>query len=263
MHIASKVTLILGAILLAIGGIGLVAGIGNVADSGAETKSFASSQSSGSFSIPTNGSWTVEVYVIHPVDCDSLQLSITDSTGYEIVSDDDYCILMSENEGSMGSPSPGTEEYYTAFGGASDMEYSYTSNVDLNIRGEDCDAECMEAIAGGILSTLGGFGSICCAIPLLVLGIILAFVLDDPVQNVMMPAGQMPTGQVGYQAPVMGQAPVSQNMNQVPVMGQAPVGQPMQHMGAPQAQITPPLTQQPAQPVEPAQSPWDNIQPPQ
>ncbi|MBT61343.1 MAG: hypothetical protein CMA63_07330 [Euryarchaeota archaeon] len=252
MHIAGKISLVLGALLFFIGGVGMVIGIGDAADGFGEIEeSFASSQSSGSFSIPTNGTWIVDVYVIHPVDCDSLQLSITDSTGYEVVSDDDYCILMSGNEDSMESPAPGTEEFYSAFGGASDMEYSYASNVNLNIRATYCDAECEEARTDGALSLFGGFGGVCCGVLFIGLGVLLAVIIDDPKPSVIMPMGQMPQGQVLYQAPVPNQQPVQQ-IDQQPT--------------SPVASITPPLTDQassPASPITPPtseeapKSPWD------
>ena len=255
MHIASKVTLILGAILLAVGGIGLVAGIGSVSDSGELEETYLTGVTDGTFTPNVNESWTISVYVFHPVDCDTLELYITDSDGNDVIGE---CYIWSDE----GTPE-NTEVHYGHIAHTPGMQYTVESNAEVTVRGTYCDEACVEAVVGGIFGALGGFGAVCCAIPLLVLGLILAFVLDDPVQNVMMPAGQMPTGQVGYQAPVMGQPPASQNMNQVPVMGQAPVGQPMQHMGATQAQITPPLTQQPVQPNQPAQSPWDDVQPPQ
>ena len=255
MHIASKVTLILGAILLAVGGIGLVAGIGSVADSGELKETYLTGVTDGTFTPNVNESWTISVYVFHPVDCETLELYITDSNGNDVIGE---CWIYSDE-----STPENTEVLYGDIAHTPGMQYTVESNAEVTVRGTYCDEACVEAVVGGIFGALGGFGAVCCAIPLLVLGLILAFVLDDPVQNVMMPAGQMPTGQVGYQAPVMGQPPASQNMNQVPVMGQAPVGQPMQNMGEPQAQITPPLTQQPVQPNQPAQSPWDDVQPPQ
>ena len=161
------------------------------------------------------------------------------------------------------------------------MEYTLESNVEVSIRGDYCDQACEEAIGGGIVAGAGGFFGFCCSVPLLVLGIILALVLDDPKQNIVMPTGQMLPGQAVYQAPVQTQVPVGQNLQQG-------YGQPMQQMGGQQPQITPPLTQQPQQaqqpqqpqitppltqqaqqpqqpqitpPIseQPAQSPWDNV----
>lgn len=274
MHIATKVTLILGAILLVVGGVGLVGGIGSVSDAG-ENQTYLTKVTEGTFAPNVNESWAISVYVIHPADCDTLDLSITDSNGNNVLG---TCYLYDEYGYAAGE-----EEYYGVIDhDTSGMVYTVESNVEVSIRGAYCDEACVDAAVGGLGAALGGFGALCCAIPLLVLGLILAFVLDDPVQNVMMPAGQMPTGQVGYQAPVMGQAPVSQSMNQVPVMGQAPVGQvlnqapmgqpvqqgygqQMQQPGMAQGQMSPPLTQQPQQPqqAQPAQNPWDNVQPPQ
>ena len=107
------------------------------------------------------------------------------------------------------------------------------------------------------MAALGGGLGICCSIPLIILGIILALVLDEPQKNVIMPTGHMPMGQASYPAPMvqtMPQAPVGQQVIQ------APVGQSIEPTAVPLTPITPPLTQQPTQP---AQSPWDNVQPPQ
>ena len=250
MHIASKVTLILGAILLVVGGIGLVGGIGSAADAG-EDQTYLTKVTSGTFTANVNESWGISVYAIHPADCETIDLSITDSSGNDVLGE---CYLWDGT-----SYAAGEEEYYGDIDHReAGMEYTVQSNVEVTIRGTYCDEACINAAVGGIGAALGGFGALCCAVPLLVLGLILAFVLDDPVQNVMMPAGQMPTGQVGYQAPVMGQAPMGQPVQQG-------YGQQMQQPGMAQGQMSPPLTQQLQQPqqAQPAQNPWDDVQPPQ
>ena len=247
MHIASKVTLVLGAIFLVIGGLGLVGGIGSVADAGAESETYLTTVTDGTFTPEVNESWTISVYVIHPTDCETLELSITDTEGNDIAGECEIWTDMDMQEGQ--------EVLYGDIWHTPGMTYTVESNAEVTIRGEYCDEACVDAVIGGIFGALGGFGAICCAIPLLVLGLILAFVLDDPPQNVMMPVGQMQPGQVAYQAPVQSQMPMGQTV-------QSGYGQPMQ-------QITPPLTQQPqqAQPAQitppiseqPSQNPWENL----
>ena len=224
------------------------------------------------FTIQENSSWAVSIYVIHPADCDTLELSIVDSDGDQVISD--YCMLevLAEEDQEFYYPD-GSEEFYGSLNhDIEGMEYTLESNVEVSIRGDYCDQACEEAIGGGIVAGAGGFFGFCCSVPLLVLGIILALVLDDPKQNIVMPTGQMLPGQAVYQAPVQTQVPVGQNLQQG-------YGQPMQQMGGQQPQITPPLTQQPQQaqqpqitppltqqaqitpPIseQPAQNPWDNL----
>ena len=263
MHIASKVTLILGALMLIASGIGFVGGIGTAIDA-AERETYFANEQDGLFTVDGNESWSVTVFVQHPVDCDTLELSITDRNGESVISD---CYLYVEDEfGDEGYADGAYELYGYINHDTAGMEYTVESNVEVLIEGEYCDEECRGNAIGGGIAALGGGLGICCSIPLIILGIILALVLDEPQKNVMMPTGHMPMGQVAYQAPVgqqMIQAPVGQQMIQAPVgqqMVQAPVGQSIQPAAVPHTPITPPLTQQPAQP---AQSPWDNVQPPQ
>ena len=254
MHIASKVTLILGALMLIASGIGFVGGIGTAIDA-AERETYFANEQDGLFTVDGNESWSVTVFVQHPVDCDTLELSITDRNGESVISG---CYLYGEDEFGEEGYADGTFEMYGYINhDTAGMEYTVESNVEVLIEGEYCDEECLENAIGGGIAALGGGLGICCSIPLIILGIILALVLDEPQKNVMMPTGHMPMGQVAYQAPVgqqMIQAPVGQQMVQ------APVGQSIQPAAVPLTPITPPLTQQPAQP---AQSPWDNVQPPQ
>ncbi len=265
MHIASKITLILGALIF----VGSIAGVAiagmALTDADYKEEVYVDRSMSQTFTIQENSSWAVSIYVIHPADCDTLELSIVDSDGDQVISD--YCMLevLAEEDQEFYYPD-GSEEFYGSLThDIEGMEYTLESNVEVTIRGEYCDRECEEAIGGGILAGAGGFFGFCCSVPLLVLGVILALVLDDPKQNIVMPTGQMLPGQAVYQAPVQTQVPVNQNIQQG-------YGQPMQQMGAQQPQITPPLTPQPQQaqqpqitppltqqPAQPAQSPWDNL----
>ncbi|MFL2949163.1 MAG: hypothetical protein ACJZ40_02105 [Candidatus Poseidoniaceae archaeon] len=251
MHIASKITLILGALLFIGSGIGLAFGVGSVADSGVETQTYFESED-GSFTIAAEPTynldyWTISVYVVHPIDCNNLELTITDDSGNTVLTEAWFeCDTMQQYY-------DGDREFFSYLV-ASDTDESYTvdSNVEVVVEGDYCDSECIEAVVGGIFGAIGGGFGICCSIPLLILGIILAFVLDDPPQAMAMPVGQMPMGQAVYQPPV-GQ-PVQQGYVGQP-MHQAPVGQAIQPSAVPVTPITPPLAQQPTQNV------WDNHPP--
>ena len=276
MHIASKITLILGALIF----VGSIAGVAiagmALTDAGYKEEVYVDRSTSQTFTIQENSSWDVSIYVIHPADCDTLELSIVDSDGDRATSD--WCAL-DEGQGNEEYYPDGSEEFYGSLTHVIEgMEYTLESNVEVSIRGDYCDQACEEAIGGGLLAGAGGFFGFCCSVPLLVIGVILALVLDDPKQNIVMPTGQMPTGQAIYQAPVQTQVPVGQNIQQG-------YGQPMQQMGGQQQPITPPLTQQAQQPQQPqitppltqqaqqpqqpqitppiseqpAQSPWDNL----
>jgi len=276
MHIASKITLILGALIF----VGSIAGVAiagmALTDAGYKEEVYVERSMGQTFTIQENSSWDVSIYVIHPADCDTLELSIVDSDGDRATSD--WCAL-DEGQGNEEYYPDGSEEFYGSLTHVIEgMEYTLESNVEVTIRGEYCDQACEEAIGGGLLAGAGGFFGFCCSVPLLVIGVILALVLDDPKQNIVMPTGQMPTGQAIYQAPVQTQVPVGQNIQQG-------YGQPMQQMGGQQQPITPPLTQQAQQPQQPqitppltqqaqqpqqpqitppiseqpAQSPWDNL----
>ena len=260
MHIASKITLILGALIFvgSIAGV-VIAGM-TLSDADYQQEVYVDRTMSETFTIQENKSWDVSIYVIHPADCDTLELSIVDSDGNDVSS---VLCMLDGGQGDEEFYPDGSEEFYgTMYHDVEGMQYTLESNVEVSIRGEYCDQACEEAIGGGLLAGAGGFIGFCCSVPLLVLGIILALVLDDPQQNIVMPTGQMQPGQAIYQAPVQAQVPVGQNIQQG-------YGQPMQQMDAQQPQITPPLTQQPQQaqqsqitpPIseQPAQNPWDNL----
>ena len=249
MHIASKVTILIGVVMFFASAIGIVVGFGNAIDAG-ENEEYVGQQSSGTFTVDENESWSIEVYVIHPADCDSIELTIFDSNGQDVLSG---CNLWSEMNASAGDE----ERYGSINHMTAGMEYTFESNVKVNIRGNYCDEACTEAVVGGLAASGLGFFGACCAVPLTILGIILAFVLDDPKTNVVMPSGQMTVGQSVYAAPIGSQAPASQ------AVYQPPVGQAYQPAAVPVTPIMPPMNQQQTQPAQPAQSPWDNILPPQ
>jgi len=253
MHIASKIILLISAIVFIVSAIGMAAGIGG-AIGAVESSTYLNDESSGTFTVNENQSWDITVYLIHPVDCQSVDITIVDSFGTDVI-EDNWNYGCSDNEMTYND---GERELYADIRhDKAGMEYTLNSNVDVEISGSYCDEACDESELGGVFAVLGGFAGICCSVPLFILGIILAFTLDDNKTSPIMQSGQMTTGQVAYQTPVSGQV-----MYQTPVSGQAPmtqtfdqtpVGQVIQQSAVPVTPITPPLTQQP--PVEQASQP--------
>jgi hypothetical protein len=137
------------------------------------------------------------------------------------------------------------------------MEYTLNSNVNVDISGKYCDEACIDSLVGGGLGALGGFLGICCSVVVLIVGIILAFTLDDK-PNVALSSGQIPGAQAMYQTPVTGQAPMTQTISQ------PHIGQVIQPTTVPITPITPPLVQQPPveQVTQPAAVPVTPITPP-
>ena len=91
MHIASKITLILGALIF----VGSIAGVAidgmALTDAGYKEEVYVERSMGQTFTIQENSSWDVSIYVIHPADCYTLELSIVDSDGDRATSD--WCAL--------------------------------------------------------------------------------------------------------------------------------------------------------------------------
>jgi hypothetical protein len=251
MHIASKVILIIGVIVFIGSIVSMGLGVGNIIDLG-EENIYLDERSSGTFTIDDNESWDIEVYIIHPVDCESVDLTIVDSSGDDVI-EYYYGCYYDEYDYSEGE----RELFASMSHEMSGMEYTLNSNAAVDISGTYCDETCEEEALSGGFAIAGGFGGICCSVLILILGIIMAFTLDDTKTHTVMQVGQMPVGQVAYQAPVQGQAPVAQSMYQAPVQANQPVAVPV-------TPITPPLVQQPPveQATQPASVPVTPITPP-
>ena len=256
--------------MLIVSGISMGAGIGNLVGAG-EDRTYLEEQSSGTFTVNENESWDIEVYIIHPVNCESVDLTIVDSMGNNAIESEYGCY----NDDMMNYTEGDRELYAFIDHKMSGMEYTLNSNVEVDITGSYCDEACVEEAIGGGFAIAGGFMGICCSVLILIIGIIMAFTLDDTKINTTMQVGQIPVGQATYQAPITGQAPVAQTIHQ------PPVGQAIQPAAVPVTPITPPLTQQPpveqtTQPTEvpvtpitppltqqPDQTPWWDEKPPQ
>ena len=206
----------------------MVAGVGGAIDA-YESRTYIEEQSSGTFTVNENESWEIQVYIIHPVDCESVDLTIVDSRGDDVIGFDSSCYY--EDYGGEEMYEPGDRQLYADINHEmSGMEYTLSSNVDVEISGSYCDDACIDSAISGGLSALGGFMGICCSIPIIIVGVIFAFTLDDSKTSSTMQVGQMTTGNVAYQTPVSGQAmyqtPVSgQVAHQTPVSAQAPMTQ--------------------------------------
>ena len=249
MHIASKVILLIGVIMFIGSIVSMGLGVGNIIDLG-EENIYLNEQSSGTFTIDENESWDIIVYIIHPVDCDSVDLQIVDSLGNDVaeIYDCDWDTHSANDE--EGYVDGSRELYATINHDTSGMEYTLSSNVEVEIAGSYCDEACEEEALSSGLAIVSGFGGICCSVLILIVGIIMAFTLNDPKVNMTTQVGLIPGGQVAYQAPITGQAPVAQTIHQAPVQANQPNTIPI-------TPITPPLTQQPVQEA------WWSEKPPQ
>jgi len=237
-------------------------GIGDIMDLG-EDRTYLEEQSSGTFTVNENESWDIEVYIIHPVDCESVDLTIVDSMGNNAIEYEYGCY----NDDMMNYTEGDRESFASISHKISGMEYTLSSNVDVDIAGYYCDEACEEeAISSGI-AIAGGFGGICCSVLILIIGIIMAFTLDDSKTHTVMQVGQMPVGQATYQAPITGQViqPAAVPITPItpPLTQQPPVEQAPQPAAVPVTPITPPLTQQPPVEQQPAQTPFWDENPPQ
>ena len=224
--------------------IGAVAGIGGLVSAG-EDRIYLEEQSSGTFTINENESWDITVYIIHPVDCESVELTIVDSRGDDMIEYYYGCSYYDEYDYSEGE----RELFASISHEMSGMEYTLNSNSAVDISGTYCDDACMEEAIGGGFVIAGGFMGICCSVVVLIVGIILALTLDDK-PTVALTSGQIPGGQVTYQTPISGQVPMTQTITQ------PHIGQVIQPAAVPITPITPPPTQQP--PVEQVNQPEQN-----
>ena len=233
-------------------GLSMGTGIGGIVGAG-EDRIYLEEQSSGTFTINENESWDITVYIIHPVDCESVELTIVDSRGGDAIEPNYGCSYEGDYEYAEGE----RQLFASISHETSGMEYTLNSNVAVDISGDYCDEACIDSLVGGGLGALGGFLGICCSVVVLIVGIILALTLDDK-PNVALTSGQIPGGQVTYQTPVTGQIPMTQTITQ------PHIGQVIQPAAVPITPITPPLVHQPPveQATQPAAVPVTPITPP-
>ncbi|MEJ6531080.1 MAG: hypothetical protein QNL81_05825 [Euryarchaeota archaeon] len=268
MHIASKITLLIGIVMLIGSGISMGTGVGDLAGAG-EERTYIDDESSGTFTINENESWNIQVYILHPVDCESVELTIVDSGGNDVLGDKYGCSYEYYEDDEMYEYAEGERQIFASISHEqSGMKYTLNSNVEVDIDGTYCDEACIDSALGGVFAAVGGLMGICCSVLVLVLGIILALTLDDNKISSTMQSGQMTTGQVAYQTPVSGQVsyqtPVTTQVPMAQTFNPNPVSQVIQPSAVPVTPITPPLTQQPPveQVTQPVAVPVTPITPP-
>ena len=197
MHIASKVFLGIGAVMLLIGGIMAAMGGGSLDDFGdwsVEDKSdWSGSAGSTTYFFPGE---EMMVMVRDDVRCDTFSLTMMNGTGENNYRNDD-CDFEDESRPSGHEDDPdgwyhmGTISAWDYSSG----EYTIEANADFELvpMWEVFGEEIGEA-AGGILGILGGIGLAGCGVCSLLLGGILALTLKDKKPDTVMFTDQ-PLGQ--------------------------------------------------------------------
>jgi len=201
MHTASKVMLILGAVITVAGIVMFVGGSAAI-----DSDPIADSEwsgSTGTFSPESDSIYTVMSTVSS---CDEITYTIeeVDGSGWADSIDNDNCddSMYSVN----GYITLGSLWNYADYSvNSTQTVYMYDSLGEL---GED---------VGGFMAVLGSFGVLCCGGFFLLLGGIFALTLKDPA--VIMVAGGVPQQMMGAQPMQQQAAPVQQQYQQPPQGG--------------------------------------------
>lgn len=186
MHVAGKVFLGLGVVMLLVGGIMTVMGGDSLEDVGdwdpVEMSDYSGAAGSSEY---TFGGEDMLVMVRDDVRCDELSFSMTNDTG------ENHVRVECEDDGEKPWGHEDDPEGWYHFATISMWEYdtgTYTieSNEDFELVPMwSVFGEVVEDAAGGILGILGGIGLAGCGICSLLLGGVLALVLKDPQPPVM------------------------------------------------------------------------------
>ena len=181
MHVAGKVFLGLGAVLLVLGLV--MAGLGGnaldeVGDIDVEGKTVWSGQE-GAFSY--DGRDTLMVFVPDTVRCDEFTITFSNDSGPTETKMDACTEDGSAPEGSEDDPDGWYHMGTFGWEGESAGDYTLKANTEVNLlpMWEVVGEELGEA-AGGLMGILGGVGLSGCGVCSLLLGGILAIVLKDP-----------------------------------------------------------------------------------
>ena len=181
MHVAGKVFLGLGAVLLLLGIV--MAGLGGnaleeVGDVDVEAKTVWSGQD-GVFTY--DGMDTLMVFVPDTVRCDEFTITFSNESGNTTTKMDRCTEDGSAPEGYADDPDGWYHMGTFGWEGESAGDYTLNANTEVNLLplGEVLLEELGEA-AGGFLTILGGVGLSGCGVCFLVLGGILALALNDP-----------------------------------------------------------------------------------
>ena len=185
MHIAGKIFLGLGAVLLVLGGIMALGGgsaLDEVGDWDPEEKSeFSGATGDSSYTYP--GDWDKLVMVRDNVRCDEFTFQMTNGTGENHVKVE--CEWDGEKPLGWEDDPPGW--YHMA--SIDPWEYSsgeYTIEANANyelVDGWEVLGEELGEAAGGFLGLVGGIGIFGCGMCSMILGGVLALALKEPGQS--------------------------------------------------------------------------------
>jgi hypothetical protein len=187
MHVAGKVFLGLGVLLLVLGivmsGLGKNA-LDDVGDVDVEEKTVWSGQN-GSFSY--DGMDTLMVFVPDTVRCDEFTITFSNESGPTETKMDACMEDGSAPEGYADDPDGWYHMGTFGWERESAGDYTLEANTEVNLLplGEVIFEELGEA-AGGIMGILGGVGLSGCGVCFLLLGGILAIALNDPKEATQM-----------------------------------------------------------------------------
>jgi len=188
MHTATKVMLILGGITTAIGIIMFVVGGMGMSFDPMEDNLYEGKDGS------LNGDAEVWYGVYTEASCDSAEVTITNSSGNEVVTTDGWISYCDEDE-ELGV------NYLGGWYADSSDTYTIESNVNIAIADE---GEYLEEAVGGFFAMIGSFGILCCGGIFLLVGGIFALTLKSGGGEVVVVQQQM--------APMMGAAPAATQM---------------------------------------------------
>jgi hypothetical protein len=189
MHVAGKVFLGLGVLLLVLGivmsGLGKNA-LDDVGDWDPEAKSeFSGTAGNSSYNYP--GGMDKIVMVRDNVRCDEFTIDMTNQTGENHVKVD--CEDDGEKPRGWEDDPPGWYHMATIgwFGEYSEGEYTIGANADYEIVDAwEVLGEELGELGGGVMGILGGVGLSGCGVCFLLLGGILAIALNDPKEATQM-----------------------------------------------------------------------------
>jgi len=183
MHIAGKIFLGLGALMLLGGGIITIGGGSTLQDAAEwdpeEKSEFSGAAGDSSYSYP--GDWEDKIVMVRDnVRCDEFTITMTNATNENHLSVD----CESDGEKPWGWEDDPSGWYHMATISSWDYsggEYTINANADYEIVDSwDVFGDVIGDAAGGLLSMLGGSMLFGCGICSLILGGVLALVLKDP-----------------------------------------------------------------------------------
>lgn len=181
MHVAGKVFLGLGVVMLLIGGIMTVMGGDSLEDAGEwepmEMSDYSGTAGSSEY---TFSGEDMLVMVRDDVRCDEFSFSMTNDTG------ENYAIVSCEEDGEKpwGWEDDPSGWYHMATISSWDYsrgDYTINANADYEIVDSwEVLGEVIGDAAGGLMGLLGGIGIFGCGICSLILGGVLALALKEP-----------------------------------------------------------------------------------